>query len=32
MLRHSLMKCKNNDARTEAELISLNRPKLFEEE
>jgi len=32
MLRRSLLKCKNNDARTEAELISLNRPKLFEEE
>ena len=32
MLRRSLLKCKNNDARTEAELISLNRPKLFEEQ
>lgn len=32
MLRRSLLKCKNNDARTEAELISLNRLKLFEEE
>ncbi len=32
MLHRSLLKCKNNDARTEAELISLNRPKLFEEE
>ncbi len=32
MLHCSLLKCKNNDARTEAELISLNRPKLFEEE
>lgn len=31
MLRRSLLKCKNNHARTEAELISLNRPKLFEE-
>lgn len=31
MLRRSLLECKNNDARTEAELISLNRPKLFEE-
>lgn len=31
-LRHALLKCKNNDARAEAELISLNRPKLFEEE
>lgn len=32
MLRRSLLKCKNNDAIIEAELISLNRPKLFEEE
>ncbi len=32
MLHRSLLKCKNNDARTEAELITLNRPKLFEEE
>lgn len=32
MLHRSLLKCKNNDARTEAELISLNRPNLFEEE
>ncbi len=32
MLRRSLLKRKNNDARTEAELISLNRAKLFEEE
>lgn len=31
-LRRTLLKCKNNDARTEAELIALNRPKLFEEE
>lgn len=31
-LRRVLLKCKNNDARTEAELIALNRPKLFEEE
>lgn len=32
MLRRSILKCKNNDVRTEAELISLNRPKLFESE
>ena len=30
-LRRTLLECKNNDARTEAELIALNRPKLFEE-
>ena len=29
-LRRSLLKCKNNDAREEAELILLNRPQLFE--
>ena len=31
-LRRSLLKCKNNDAREEAELILLNRPQLFENE
>ena len=30
-LHRTLLECKNNDARTEAELIALNRPKLFEE-
>ena len=30
-LRRTLLECKNNDARTEEELIALNRPKLFEE-
>lgn len=29
-LRRSLLKCNHNDARTEAELILLNRPQLFE--
>ena len=31
-LRRSLLECKNNDARNEAELILLNRPELFEKE
>ncbi len=31
MLRRSLLNCKNTDVRTEAELIALNRPQLFEE-
>ena len=30
-LRRSLLNCKNTDVRTEAELIALNRPQLFEE-
>ena len=31
ILRRSLLNCKNTDVRAEAELIALNRPKLFEE-
>ena len=31
-LRRTLLELKNNDVRTEAELIALNRTKLFEEE
>ena len=31
ILRRSLLLCKNTDVRTEAELIALNRPQLFEE-
>jgi len=30
LLRRSLLKCKNKDARDEAELILMNRPQLFE--
>lgn len=31
-LHRTLLECNNTDARTEAEIINLNRPGLFEEE